>query len=232
MAWDLFISYAHEDRSVADPLATRFRARGLEVWYDRFELRLGDGLRRKVDEGLALSAHGLVILSPRFFAKKWPRRELDGLVARSDDRRRILPVWHDLGHAEVAAFSPTLADLVGISTAEGLGRVEVEVLRAIRPELSGDDTPPPRPARPLAREALRILREAARGDGTIHTLAADDGVHLNAGSRVLDDPADPRAGARCLNHLRRLVALGYLAQVGEAAYEVTHEGYAHVGRLD
>ena len=41
---------------------------GLEVWYDEFSLTVGDSLRRKIDEGLANSRYGIVVLS-RFFAE-------------------------------------------------------------------------------------------------------------------------------------------------------------------
>ena len=43
--------------------------RGLEVWYDEFEFRIGDSLRRKIDAGIARSRFGFVVLSSAFFAK-------------------------------------------------------------------------------------------------------------------------------------------------------------------
>ena len=52
--WDVFISHASEDKpTVVEPLAKALMQAGLVVWYDRFELKLGDSLRRKIDEGLA-----------------------------------------------------------------------------------------------------------------------------------------------------------------------------------
>jgi hypothetical protein len=47
--------------------------------------------------------------SRNFFAKSWPRIELDGLVAMSDSYDRVLPIWLDIDRAYVAAHSPTLA---------------------------------------------------------------------------------------------------------------------------
>lgn len=238
MAWDLFLSHAAEDKDVADPLATMFRDKGLRIWYDRFELKLGDSLRRKIDEGLAGSEHGLVLLSPRFFVKNWPRKELDGLVARADgSKRRILPVWHQLRHADVARYSPILADLVSVSTDAGLDQVVRAVFMAIRP--AG-----PEPAetgrthsrggrrKDLPTEALYILREAAQGEGLLHTSTDLEGVHIQADRRFLDDPDDPGSGLRCVAHLRRLVALGYLSQLGETDFEVTRAGYAYLARME
>jgi TIR domain len=56
MPWDIFISYASEDREeVARPLANELQKAELKVWFDQFELGLGDSLRHKIDVGLAQS---------------------------------------------------------------------------------------------------------------------------------------------------------------------------------
>ena len=50
--WDVFISHASEDKAaVTNPLANSLERAGLRVWLDRQELRLGDSLREKIDEG-------------------------------------------------------------------------------------------------------------------------------------------------------------------------------------
>jgi hypothetical protein len=57
------------------------------------------------------------VLSEHFFAKEWPQRELDGLVAlETNGRPRILPIWHKVSKDDVARFSPTLADKLGLNT--------------------------------------------------------------------------------------------------------------------
>jgi hypothetical protein len=119
--FDIFISHATEDKEgIVRPLAHALRARGIEVWYDEFELRVGDSLRRKIDSGIARSRFGLVVLSKAFFAKNWPQYELDGLIARdlSDDgRHRLLPIWHAITKQELLRQSPSLVDRVALNTA-------------------------------------------------------------------------------------------------------------------
>lgn len=131
MVWDLFISHASEDKdAVARPLAEMFVANGLKVWYDEYSLTVGDSLRRSIDKGLAGCRYGLVILSPHFIQKEWTQKELDGLVAREDgSEKRILPVWHNLTKRDVVAFSPPLADKLGVSTSKGLDHVVREIMR-------------------------------------------------------------------------------------------------------
>lgn len=145
---DVFISHAGEDSGVAGPLADELTNRGYKVWYDRYVLRVGDSLRRQIDDGLAKCRFGIVILSHSFFAKPWPQTELDGLAARenSGGGKVILPVWHGLDHADVLRYSVTLADKVGIPTSRGMSAVADEIVRVLRDEAR---VPPPGEARPL-----------------------------------------------------------------------------------
>lgn len=74
---DVFISHASEDKdAVARPLAQQLLARGYSVWFDEYMLSLGDSLPQEIDSGLASCQVGVVILSPDFFGKPWPKREL------------------------------------------------------------------------------------------------------------------------------------------------------------
>jgi hypothetical protein len=117
---DVFISHASEDKdAVARPLAEALREHGLEVWYDEYKLRVGDSLRRSIDDGLRRSRFGVVIVSEAFFRKGWPQYELDGLVTLSVTGRQVLlPIWHDVNHDDVTNHSPSLADKVALRTAD------------------------------------------------------------------------------------------------------------------
>ncbi|MXZ35524.1 MAG: DUF1883 domain-containing protein [Acidobacteria bacterium] len=119
--FDVFISYASEDRDdVVRPLARVLEKGGLKVWYDELALKIGDNLRRTIDQGLTNSRFGVVILSPAFFGKEWPEYELDGLVTRdidSEDEQALLPIWHNLTKAELIEYSPSLATKLARSTA-------------------------------------------------------------------------------------------------------------------
>lgn len=117
--YDVFISHASEDKEeVVRPLASALQNEGLSVWYDEFELRIGDSLRQKIDKGVATSKFGLIVLSEMFFKKGWTNYELDGLVTRQNTGEQILlPIWHNVTKKQVIDFSPSLADKVARSTA-------------------------------------------------------------------------------------------------------------------
>lgn len=118
--WDVFISHASEDKSiVARPLRDALTLRGVAVWLDEAEVRIGHSLRRKIDEGIRSSRFGVVIFSESFFRKGWTNHELDGLVTRTvSGEQSLLPIWHGLTAEQVRSFSPTLADKVAMSTSQ------------------------------------------------------------------------------------------------------------------
>jgi hypothetical protein len=116
--YDVFISHASEDKDeVVRPLANALKSEGLSVWYDEFELKIGDSLRRKIDKGLANSKFGIVVLSKDFIKKGWTNYELDGIITKSVSGEQIvLPIWHNLTKKEVIDFSPSLADKLARNT--------------------------------------------------------------------------------------------------------------------
>ncbi|MBP0453615.1 DUF1883 domain-containing protein [Kitasatospora sp. RG8] len=118
--WDVFISHASEDKAdVAAPLARCLQDAGVSVWLDALELKIGDSLRRRIDQGLARSGFGVVVFSRAFFKKGWTQYELDGIVTRSvSGEQSLLPIWHNITKDEVIAQSPSLADKLARSTAQ------------------------------------------------------------------------------------------------------------------
>ena len=118
-AYDASIFHATADKEeLVRTLAESLQGNGFSIWYDEFQLRVGDSLRRSIDKGLANSRFGIVILSPHFFDKNWPQYELDGLIAKEmAGGERILPIWHKVSKDEVISYSPTLADRVALNTA-------------------------------------------------------------------------------------------------------------------
>lgn len=117
--YDVFISHASEDKDeIVRPLANALIEKGIKVWYDEFEMKIGDSLRRKIDKGLANSRFGIVVISKDFIKKGWTNYELDGIITKAvSGEQIILPIWHNITKKEVIDFSPSLADKLARNTA-------------------------------------------------------------------------------------------------------------------
>jgi hypothetical protein len=95
--FELFISHASEDKpDLVRRLADRLRHWGIKVWYDEYSLSPGDSLSRSLDNGLARTRYGLVVISKSFLRKPWTEYELRGLTAKETYRgdKVIIPIWH------------------------------------------------------------------------------------------------------------------------------------------
>lgn len=135
MKYDIFISYASEDRdAIALPLAKALQAFGLRVWIDLVELKLGDSLRGKIDDGLANCRYGVVLLSEAFFGKHYTIQELNGLAQREvEGQKVILPVWVSVTDQIVRKHSPTLADRHAAFWSHGLAEVVTKIIEVVKP---------------------------------------------------------------------------------------------------
>jgi len=116
--YDFFISHASEDKGeIVRELAEALVNNDFKVWYDEFELKIGDSLRKTIDNGLTKSKFGIVIISPSFIKKNWTEYELNGMVAKEmNGHKVILPIWHKVTKDEVLRFSPSLADKMALNT--------------------------------------------------------------------------------------------------------------------
>lgn len=116
--YDVFISHASEDKEdLVRPLAEKLADLGYRIWYDEFSLSVGDSLTQSINDGLAKSRYGIVVFSKAFLSKNWPQFELNGLVAREmQGRRIILPIWHNVDYQDMLSYSPSLTDKLALNT--------------------------------------------------------------------------------------------------------------------
>lgn len=120
--YDVFVSHAYEDKEdFVDEFVAALRTEGFTVWYDSSQLKWGDKMRERIDEGLSKSKFGIVVLSPNYIkeGKYWTKAELSGLFQKeSVTGKTILPIWHNLTKKQVIEYSPIIADIKAMTTAD------------------------------------------------------------------------------------------------------------------
>jgi rubrerythrin len=116
--YDVFISHASEDKiDFVQPLVEVLQDAGIRVWYDALDMQWGKSLMEQIDNGIKRSKYAILVFSKNFFAKKWPKRELDGILAKEEITGATpLPIWYNISYKEVYEFSPTLSGLYSLST--------------------------------------------------------------------------------------------------------------------
>jgi len=97
----VFLSYASEDAAAADRIATAIRAAGIEIWFDREELRGGDAWDRRIREQMHAGRLFIPVISAHteardegYFRREW-KLAVDRTHDMADTRAFLVPVVID-----------------------------------------------------------------------------------------------------------------------------------------
>ncbi len=115
---DLFLCHAWDDRqSAALDLNNLLTGLDVTVWFSEMDVPLGTSLIRKIDQGLAKSRAGIVLVTPALFMSLnndgIAAQELSALLATD----RVIPVVHGTTFDALRRVSPLLAARSGLDTA-------------------------------------------------------------------------------------------------------------------
>jgi hypothetical protein len=86
----VFISHSHQDKDFVDKLAAQLVLHKTYVWLDRWEIKVGDSLLGKVQEGIKSASALLIVLSKASVASEWCKKELNAGLMRELDEKRVV----------------------------------------------------------------------------------------------------------------------------------------------
>ena len=95
--FDVFLSHSSKDKSVVRALAERLRRDGLKVWFDEWEIALGEPIFARVQYGLERSRFLFLFMSRNAFGSDWVTLEHQSLLFRDplNRDRRFIPLLLD-----------------------------------------------------------------------------------------------------------------------------------------
>ena len=104
----VYFAHASEDKPVARPIVEILMRSGIEVWFDEWEIRAGDSLRRKMEEGLGRCTHFVVLLTHMSIGKRWVQEEIDvGIIKKVEKKGRFIGILYDLEIDDLSPFLKT-----------------------------------------------------------------------------------------------------------------------------
>ena len=104
----VYLAHASEDKALVKPMAEGLMGRGIDVWYDNWEIGYGDSLRRKMEEGLGNCTHFVVLLTETSIKKPWVNEEIDaGLMGAVEGTAKFIGLRHGLPIGSVSPFLRT-----------------------------------------------------------------------------------------------------------------------------
>lgn len=106
---NVFLCHASEDNALARQIARAFHAAGIETFFDEWEIRAGESIRQRIDNGLKECTHFVVLLTPQSIAKEWVKVEIDaGFIRKINGQSAFVPLRHGLTTAELTPLLATL----------------------------------------------------------------------------------------------------------------------------
>ena len=100
----LFIAFAAEDRyTIAEPLVYHLKNYGVNIWYDRHSLLLGDNrMKENLDDGANLSPYACIIISDHTLASKCAMEEISIIRKRYyEDDVVVFPVLYEFSPEDI-----------------------------------------------------------------------------------------------------------------------------------
>lgn len=72
----VFLSHTSIDKPFVEKLARDLNCLGIDAWVDKYEIKVGESIFWRVEEGLRESEYFAIVLSPEALASEWVRSEI------------------------------------------------------------------------------------------------------------------------------------------------------------
>ncbi|MDN5204234.1 toll/interleukin-1 receptor domain-containing protein [Fulvivirgaceae bacterium BMA10] len=109
----VFISHSSIDKPFVDKIVKDLTQRKIPVWYDKFDIKLGESIPDKINKGIRDSKYFIIVLSKNSVSSKWVNEELNAALMKQINSKGtfVLPIVIEeieipplLAHRSVADF--------------------------------------------------------------------------------------------------------------------------------
>ena len=156
--YDVFLSHSAKDKSIVRDLAKRLKEDGIKVWFDEWEIKPGDSIPAKIEEGLERSRVLVLCMSANAFGSDWAQLESGTFRFRDplNKERRFLPLRLD-----EAPIKGSLAQFLYINWLPADREQEyAKLLDACRPAAKRQIVKAEKGSDPVAQEVIQLDCEA------------------------------------------------------------------------
>ena len=142
----VFLSHSSADKQFVRKLAEDLKERGLEVWFDEWEIKVGDSIVEKIQEGISSGGFLIIVLSESSVCSPWVKEEINAGFFKqvSDSDIQLLPAlvmdcgiptllrhrkYADFRKRYISGFDEILTAIFPEATDLPLSQIEKIVLR-------------------------------------------------------------------------------------------------------
>src|SRR5262245_14512862 len=92
----IFLSHTSADKPFVEKLACDLKRIGIDVWFDKWEIKVGESITWKIEEGIRENEYLGIVLSPDALNSEWVKTELSSAWRKQMQLKRvtILPILY------------------------------------------------------------------------------------------------------------------------------------------
>lgn len=92
----IFLSHTSIDKPFVEKLARDLKRIGINVWFDKYEIKIGDSITWKIEDGIRENEYLGIVLSPEALNSEWVKSELGaGWVKQMQSQKVfVLPIYY------------------------------------------------------------------------------------------------------------------------------------------
>lgn len=107
-----FLSHSSVDKPFVRQLASDLKSRGIQVWLDEQNIKVGESIPEKISQGLAESDYFLFVSSKDSVESEWVKKELNSALVTEVEKRavHVLPIKLDASKVPNAIADKKYAD--------------------------------------------------------------------------------------------------------------------------
>lgn len=126
-----FISYSSKDSEFVERLVNDLSKSRKKVWWDRWEIKIGDSITKKINEGIDRNDYLILVLSPNSVRSAWVEKELNAGLMRELQSRNVVVLPILIADCNIP---PLIADKRYADFRSNYGQGLAELLVVIQPK--------------------------------------------------------------------------------------------------
>ena len=90
----IFLSHSSKDKDFVRKLANDLKSRQVPIWFDEWELQVGDSLNSRISDGIKESGWLAIVISNNSIKSKWVEKELNAALSEELEKKQVfvLPI--------------------------------------------------------------------------------------------------------------------------------------------
>ncbi|WP_051614099.1 toll/interleukin-1 receptor domain-containing protein [Paenibacillus sp. UNC217MF] len=92
----IFLSHTSIDKLFVEKLARDLKKLGVNVWFDKWEIKIGDSITWKIEDGIRENEFLGLVLSPEALNSEWVKSELGAAWVKQMQQKKVfvLPIYY------------------------------------------------------------------------------------------------------------------------------------------